>query len=171
MDDMLKEGLEGFDAVWQRVTGQCAEEEEPRQPAAPAGSGGIWSLEDTLLGLIHDETCSAVCAGSLARMFSADGRAVLQRLAAGSRRRLRRLRAEYFIATGVASGSNEDCRDTGGKLASLRAVYLQQQTLAERYAQASERTASPDLQDAFATFAAEARRGAQEARALLIDSF
>lgn len=171
MDDILKDGLGDFDAVWQRVTGQCAGAgpQPPTHPAVPGGNPR--PLEDTLLGLIHDETCAALSAASLARSFQADGRAVLQRLAAGSRRRLRRLRAEYFIATGVAAGSNEDCRGTAGKLASLRAIYLQERDLATRYAEASEREDCAELAEAFAAFAQEARRGAREARALLIDCF
>lgn len=170
MDDILKDGLDGFDAVWQRVTGQSTQT-GPLPPTHPAGPGGTRPLEDALLGLIHDETCAALSAASLARSFQADGRAVLQRLAAGSRRRLRRLRAEYFIATGVAAGSNEDCRGTAGKLASLRAVYLQERDLAARYGEASEREDCPELAEAFAAFAQEARQGAREARALLIDCF
>lgn len=172
MDDILKESLSDFDAVWQRVTGQCTGDGnnsgDPPPCAKPAEDA---PLSDTLTRLIHEETCAAACARSLVRSFPADGRAVLQRMAAGSRRRLRRLRAERFIATGDAGGSSEDCGGPAGKLASLRTVYLRYNALAEGYDAAAGRTADPDLRDALAAFAGEAHCSAREARALLIDSF
>ncbi len=173
MDDILKGSLSDFDAVWQRVTGQGGDDDDRNTPVCdrPAGPEKAPVPEDALLLLIHDETCAGACAAALSRSFPADGRAVLQRIAAGSQRRLRRLRAEWFIATGVAGGGNEDCGRPAEKLASLRAIYLQLRTLAERYDAASDKTPDPDLRDALAAFADQARCAAREARALLIDSF
>lgn len=176
MDDILKDSLSDFDAVWRRVTGQSAGEggaggDMPSSCAGPAGPEKAPPPEDTLLALLRGEICAGACAGALARYFPADGRAVLQRMAAGSRRRLRRLRAERFIATGADGGDHVDCGGPSGKLASLRDIYLRFAALAEGYTAAAEKAADPDLRDAFAAFAGEARCSAREARALLIDSF
>lgn len=165
MDEMINESLAGFDSVWQRVTGKNDCEAE-NCPAA-----GTYSEEDTLLGLIHDETCAAFQSTALARMFQGDGRATLMRHANQAKRHLRRLRAEYFIATGITGGSNEDCRAVNGKLASLRSLFLQAGELAERYEKAADQTESEALREVFLTFAADERHRAQEIRALLIESF
>lgn len=172
MDEMLKESLAGFDAVWQRVTGQSAPAVDGGGASAPcAGPPEPRPPEDVLAELIRRETCAGTWAGTLARAFPADGRAVLQRMAAGSRRRLRRLRAERFIATGSAGEEIGDCGPQPGKLAALRALYLQYGRLAEQYEAAAGRQTDPGAGDALAAFAAETRRSAQEARALLIECF
>ncbi len=165
MDDMIKESLDGFESLWQRVS--CRED----RPAEPGPQTGTYSLEDTLLGLIHDETCAESCALALARMCRGDGRAVLQRHASQARRHLRRLRAEYFIVTGVAGGSNEDCRPLGHKLPALRTALLQAGDMAERYEKAAEQTDCPALREAFTAFSGDERRRAQELRSLVIGSF
>ena len=164
MDEMINESLAGFDSVWQRVT---AKHDCPLESCPAAGT---YSEEDTLLGLIHDETCAAVQSTALARMFQSDGRAMLTGHANQAKRHLKRLRAEYFIATGITGGSNEDCRAVNGKLASLRSLFLQAGDLAERYEKAAEQTESETLREVFLTFAADAHHRAQELRALLIES-
>lgn len=165
MDDMIKESLDGFPDLWKRVSCQ------PQSPPEQEAKADTYSQEDTLLGLIHDETCTGVYAAALARMCPADGRAVLQRHAAQARRHLRRLRAEYFLATGVTGGCNEDCRAMGDKLPALRAEFLRAGDMAERYEQAAERADSPELRDVFTSFAADERCRARELRSLVIGSF
>ena len=161
MEQMLKESLDNFDAVWQRVT--CpATPPEARQETA--------SLEDILLGFIHDETCAAAYTAALARLFTGEGRTVLMRQAADARRHLKRLRAEHYIVAGAPAGGNQDCRGIAGKLASLRTVYLQAQDRAGRYSREAER-APDEIRPLFSAFAEEERRHAREARALLVDSF
>lgn len=162
MEELIKESLEGFDGVWQRVTGR---------DGPPADRTGAYDEEDALLRLIHQEACAAVYAGSLAKMLQGDGRALLLRHAAEAKRHLRRLRAEYFIATGVADGGNEDCRSVTGKLASLRTAFLQAEELAAQYDSAAAHTSCPALREVFAAFADETRRRARETRSLLIESF
>lgn len=162
MDDMIQQSLEGFDSLWRRVS--CPEDAPPR-------AAGMLSQEDALLGLIHDETCAAASAEVLARMFQGAARTTLLRHAAEARRHLRRLRAEYFIATGVPGGTNEDCRAPGGRLSALRSALLQAGDMADRYAAAAERTDCPALGEALAAFAADERRRAGELRSLVIGSF
>ena len=163
MDETLKESLEQFDSLWRRV---CPQDECPVGQKA-----GTYSLEDALLGFIHDEICAGVCASALARMCRGEGRALLLRHAAEAKRHLRRLRAEYFIATGVTAGTNEDCRVMPTGLPALRTAFLQAGDLAARYEDAAERTDSPELREVFLAFASDVRRRARETRSLLIDSF
>ena len=160
-ENLIKDSLTGFDAVWTRVTGMG------QTPPAET----VYSEDETLKQLIYDEICAAQCAAALARMFQGDGRAVLLRHAADAKRRSRRLRAEYFIRTGLTCEPPDNCRGASGKLASLRAALLQANQRAERYAQAAERSDSPELRQVYRTFAADAIQHAQETRALLIDSF
>lgn len=162
MDEMLKESLDGFDDLWQRVSGGTK---------TPPERADTYSLEDTLLALIHDETCAAVYSGALARLFPGDDRAVLRRHADEARRHMRRLRAEYFIATGVTAGSNEDCRALDGRLPALRTALLQADEMAERYENASKREEWAPLRELFAAFAADERRRARELRSLIIGKF
>ena len=166
-DSLIQESLAGFDSVWQRVARRSDGSEAE---GIPAGTK-TYSQEDVLLCFIHEETCIAANASSLARMFQGDGRAVLQRQATVAQRHLRRLRAEYFILTGVKSGANEDCRTVNGKLASLRDLYLQACDLAARYTHAAEKAEDEALQGIFLAFAEDERHSAQETRSLLIDSF
>ncbi len=162
MDDMLKESLEGFENLWQRVTCRQETPVEPRD---------TYSMEDMLLAFIHDETCTATAASALARMVQGDGRAALQRHAAEAKRRLRRLRAEYFILTGVPGGSNQDCRPLSGALPGLRTELLRAGDMAARYELAAKKTDDAALGEAFAAFAQDERRRARELRALIIGSF
>ena len=162
MDDMLKESLDGFDTLWQRVSGGAK---------TPPESAGTYSLEDTLLGLIHGETCAGAASIALARLFPGDDRAVLRRHADEARRHMRRLRAEYFIATGVTAGSNEDCRALDGKLPALRTALLQAGQMAEKYENAAQRQDCAQLREVFAAFAADEQRRARELRSLIIGNF
>ena len=165
MDESIRESLAGFDAVWQRVAGldSTPERTPDRQRADP--------LEDHLAHFIHEETCAAVWAAALARLFGGEARTVLLRQAADARRHLKRLRAEYFIAAGVPAGGNQDCRDISGKLASLRTVYLQARDRAADYEEQAERAPSPELREMFAAFAGDEARHAREARRLILASF
>ncbi len=162
MDEMLKESLDGFDTLWQRVSGG---EKKPPE------SAGTTSLEDTLLALIHDEKCAGAASAALTRLFQGDDRAVLLRHNHEARRHMRRLRAEYFIATGVTAGSNEDCRATDGKLPALRTALMQATEMAGRYENASRHEDWSDLRELFAAFAADEHRRARELRSLIIGSF
>ena len=166
MDDLIKESMDGFDQLWQRVTGgpQQTQEHPPAQERT-------YDWEDVLLGFIHEETCASLLSASLARMSQGDARAALARHAGEAKKRLRRLRAEHFIAAGVEDGGNEQCRAPEGRLASLRGLYLQAQDLAVRYEQAAGDIADPVLGEVLSAFADANRRRAQELRALLVASF
>ena len=166
MDDLIKESMEGFDQLWQRVTGTG----EAQAQQAPARER-TYDWEDALLGFIHEEACAALLSASLARMSLGDAKAVLSRHAGEAKMRLRRLRAEHFIAAGVEDGGNEQCRAPEGRLACLRGLYLQAQDLAGRYEKAAGAVADPALGEVLSAFADASRRRVRELRALLVASF
>ena len=161
MDDMLTESLAGFDAVWRRVTGR----------GDMPGDDAPLALTEALRALMGGEACAAATASSLARAFRGDDRAALLRHAAEARRHLRRLRAEYFIATGSGGVPMGDCPPSAGALNGLRALLLQAEDMAARYERAAERADSGELRQTLAAFAEDERRRARETRALLIGRF
>lgn len=164
MDSEIMESLSGFDALWQRVTGR----EEPER-TAPAER--TYPLADALLGLIHAEACAAARAAALARLTQGESRAALTRQGADARRHLRRLRAEYYILTGVTAGTAGDCRPVTGRLSALRDAFLQAGQLAEQYRQAAGLADCPELGRALEDFAAEEQLHARQLRALLVENF
>lgn len=163
MDDMIKDSLAGFDVLWQRVEGGC-------ESAATQAPKAAYSPEEVLRSLIREETCAAMNAANLARSCQGDGRALLQRHAADARRHLRRLRAEYFIRTGATPPCPEDCPCGAGRLAALRASYLQAKDLADRYTEAAGH-AEPELREVLSSYAEDERCRAKDLRSLLLGSF
>ena len=159
MDDTIKESLDGFEALWRRV--RC-----PGEPSAHAHSP-----EEALLDLVRREASAAAYTAALAGTFRGDSRALLQRHAAQARAHLRRLRAEYFIATGVAAGVKEDRRAPDARLTALRTVLLQARDMAEAYERAADLTDCPELREVFQTFAQDERNRFREIRALVVGSF
>ncbi len=162
-DNRIKDSLAGFNAVWRRVTGT--------EEARPDGRTPLYDEEDALARFIRDELCAASHTASLARMFQGSRRAVLLRHAAEASRHARHLRAEYFIRTGAMPEPGGGCRRANGKLASLRAILLQDRRMADGYENAAYAAGSAELRQLYQTFAADARRQAQEIRILLIESF
>ena len=164
-DEYLKESLAGFDALWQRVTGR----EPDRTDSAPAQDA--CPLGDALLALIGAETRAAAEAAVLARQCQGESRGMLQRQVSEARRRLRRLRAEYYILTGAEAVAETDFRPAGSRLACLRRAYLRAEHLAGQYEQAAALAGCGPLRDALAGFAGDAECAARQLRALLVDSF
>ena len=165
MDDLIRESMDGFQDVWRRVTGKPdPADETPVPPPAAAGA-------DPLLAFIEEEANAAWESGTLARMFQGEARAVLTRHSAEGKRRLRRLRAEYFIASGRTAPEDGRRPMPAGKLDCLRELYLGACGLADRYEKAAGRTTDPALREMYTAFAADSRRRAGELRALLIANF
>ena len=161
MDDLIRESMDGFDEVWRRVTGKpgtgCAER--------------TYTTEDMLAPLIAGEDCAAQVSAALARMCQDQARQVLARHAAGAKARLRRLRAEYFIAGGAAAPAQGPCPMTEGRQAALRRLYLDAVALTDRYEKAAGAAADDALKEALDAFARESELRARELRALLVASF
>ena len=162
MDDLIRESMEGFDDVWRRVAGK----QEAEQPPAPEPCE-----QDPLPALIRREACAAAQSAALARMCQGDGRTILTRHAVEAKRRLRRLRAEQFIAAGHADAGDGPCPMPDGKLAALRALYLGALAVGGEYEKAAKLAADPALAELFTAFAGDSRRRAKELRALLVESF
>ncbi len=149
--------LAGFDTLWRRVS-----------DTPPRGSE---SEEDRLLGFLREECCAAAFYTALSRMFQNPGRTQLMNRATEAKRRARRLRAEYFIRTGLSCEAPRDCPGTGGKLASLRTALKTEYRLAEAYAQAAEKSSCPIQRELYQCYARESAAQAQTNRALLLDCF
>lgn len=161
MDDLIRESMDGFDEVWRRVTGKpgtgCAER--------------TYAPEDMLAALIAGEACAAGQSAALAKVCQGQARQVLARHAAGAKARLRRLRAEYFIAGGTAAPDPGQCSPAEGRQAALRRLYLDAVALTDRYEKAAGAAADDALKEALDAFARESELRARELRALLVASF
>ena len=156
MDDQeITAALDGFDDVWQRV-----------------GSAQAASAEEqTLRSFIDDETCDAAFYIALSHMFQGAGKALLLAHAADEKSHARRLRAEYFIRTGVTYAPGGACEPVSGKLSSLRIALQHELAGASAYRKAAAQTSSPELREVYLRHAADEDRHAQEDRALILDSF
>ena len=162
MDDLIRESMDGFDEVWRRVTGK------PETGCA----GKTYAAGDILAPLITGEACAAQRSAALARAFQGQAQKVLSRHAAEAKKRLRRLRAEYFIAAGAAAPDPGPCPMAAeGRQAALRRLYLDAAALADSYEKAAGEADDAALQEVLAAFAAESRVRAKELRALLVESF
>ena len=161
MDDLIRESMDGFDEVWRRVTGK-------------SGTGcteRTYTTEDMLAPLIAGEAYAAQMSAALARVCQGQARQTLSRHAAGAKARLRRLRAEYFIAGGAAAPAPGPCPMTEGRQAALRRLFLDAVALADRYEKAAGAAADAALKEALDTFARESELRARELRVLLVACF
>ncbi len=161
MDDLIRESMDGFDEVWRRVT------ERPETECA----GKAPAPEDILTDLITGEACAAQVSTALARVCRGEARQTLARHAGQAKERLRRLRAEYFIAAGAAAPAPGPRPMTEGHLASLRRLWLDAAALADRYEKAAGEAKDAALREVLAAFARESKLRARELRALLVASF
>lgn len=153
----LYSSLNAFPELWKRVT-----EMPPKN---------TFSNEATLEHFIREEYCTSQFYASLAYMFPNKSRTELISRSNDAKRRLRRLRAEYFIRTGVTLTPSDKCPAVTGKLASLRSVMARQRETAAEYERASSMTDCPILRELFRTYGKELSAAAALDRALLIENF
>lgn len=158
--ESARQSMAGFEGVWTRVTG---------------GAGGTASPavceEDALQNFIKSELCACAFDGALARMFQAPGRVVLLNHASGAKLRARRLKAEYFIRTGVSYTPMDSCQPVTGKLASLRTALERDMAAGQAYTAAAEKTSVPELRELYLCFAKETEAAARETRNLILECF
>ncbi len=155
--ESTRKALEGFDALWERVSGKTART--------------VFDEDDALRDFIKREQCAAAFDSSLSRMFPQAGRSALLGRASGAKLRARRLRAEYFIRSGISYTPADCCQPVAGKLASLRTAMERDAALALAYNAAAEKTAMPELRKLYQDFARETENAARETRALIVDCF
>ena len=161
MDDLIRESMDGFDEVWRRVT-------------ARPGTGcteRTYAPEDMLAPLLAGEACAAKVSAALARACRGEARQVLTGHAGRANVRLRRLRAEYFLAAGTAAPEPGPCPMPEGRQAALRRLWLDAGVLADRYEKAAGEADDADLKEVLAAFARESKVRARELRTLLVASF
>ena len=162
MDSDIMQSLSGFDALWQRVTGR----EAPEQ-SAPAER--TYALDDALAQLIDEQARAVSRAAALSRLTQGEGRAALGRQAAEGR--LRRLRAEYYILTGLNAPAGPEQAPVTDRRGGLRDAFLQAERLAQLYGQAAGLADCPELARALNEFAAGEQARARQLRALLVECF
>ena len=162
MDDLIRESMDGFDEVWQRVTGK----------PGTGCPGKTYASEDILAALIAGEACTAQKSAALSRACQGQARQVLARHANRANARLRRLRAEYFIAAGMTAPDPGPCPTPAeGRQDALRRLYLDALALADRYEKAAGEADDAALQEVLTALAQENKLWARELRALLVGSF
>ncbi|MCD8088768.1 MAG: hypothetical protein LUE22_09370 [Oscillospiraceae bacterium] len=167
IDQSIQESLAGFETLWQRVRGT----ERPDKQVKESAPIPRFREERAMETFIQAELRAAAFDKALARMFQSKGRAVLLAQAEDAGRRARRLRAEYFIQTGVSYTPGKNCPPVGDKLAALRAALLREERLTQDYTQAAGQTAAPVLQALYADLANGSAAHAQALRNLLILAF
>lgn len=162
MDDLIRESMDGFDEVWRRVTGK----------PGTGCAGRTYATEDILAPLIAGEAGTAYQSAALARACQGRARQVLSRHANRAKVRLRRLRAEYFIAAGVTAPETAPATPAGeGPRTALRRLWLDAAALADRYEKAAGEAKDAALKEVLDAFAGESRTRARELRALLTATF
>ena len=156
MDEEWKQTLDDFSRVWSRVEGNAPPPPPPR--AAP----------EDLAALIRKETAALRAYQAMAGKTRGNSTAVWARLAAGSRKLIRRLQTEYYLRSG------DSCpvpREAARKSETWEELYYSRAWLdagqAERaYLEAAGRTEDAGLLAVFAEAAERKRRQREELRAL-----
>lgn len=151
-DPGIQECLAGFGSLWSRVTGSTPPDYVP--------------AEEDLKHLITQEQQLAAGYRPLTRCFSGCSCAL-----ADSRRREKRLQAEYFIHTGERYSSGVEPRPATDRLTALRKQYQNETSLSAAYEIAKERTQCPELESLYQVFASQTRERAKALRALLLSCF
>lgn len=156
MDEEWKQTLDDFSRVWSRVEGDAPPPPPPR--AAP----------EDLAALIRNETAALRAYQAMAGETKGNAASVWARLAAGSRRLIRRLQTEYYLRIG------DSCPvpwQPVQKYGSKEELYYSRAWLdagqAERaYLEAAGRTEDAGLLAVFAEAAGQKRAQREELRAL-----
>lgn len=151
-DPAIQRCLAGFGSLWSRVTG-----------GAPPDH---MSAEEDLRHLIAQEQQLATGYRPLTRCFSGCSCAL-----SDSRRRAKRLQAEYFIHTGERYSADVEPRPATDRLTALREQYQNETSLSIAYENAKDRTHSPELETLYQVFASQTRERARALRALLLSCF
>ena len=115
MDNALLKGLEGFERVWQRVSGGS---DSAIEVCTPCGTEA-----ERLREQIDKESELAMLSRQLQRRYSCGGR-VLTSIAATADEHVRLLQLEYFLKTGDTYSTAACCANRSGILVGLRECYI-----------------------------------------------
>ncbi|MEG1789631.1 MAG: ferritin family protein [Oscillospiraceae bacterium] len=156
MDGDMMRGLENFDRVWSRVTGEaCRTAEPPVHDDIP-----------TLREFINDEARDAGYYALLSRRMPGAAR-TLMCISRDERVHLRELQVEYFLLCGDSSPTCESCPLFCGTLKALRMAYGSECAGAAAYLKAAEETGSECLRALYREHAADETRHAEILRELI----
>ena len=158
MDDEWSAALDGFAAVWERVSPPpkpVAAAERPRDPAAELRA---------FLTQEAQRTAYYAAAASLAELRQ---REQLRALAGDCRQALKKLRTEYFLMTGEQWTLPMPRLQNDGCLGFLRRSYLSEQAGEREYAAAAAGTEKAELRRVYAELAERCSARRESVRALV----
>lgn len=154
MDEEWKQTLEDFSRVWPRVGGGAPPSPPPQ--AAP----------EELAALIREETAAQRSYLGLAGKTEGSAAAAWARLAAGSRKLLRRLQTEYYLRSGNSCPVPRGPARDGEAWAEPHRAWLDAERAERAYLEAAGRAEDAGLLAVFAEGAEQKRRQREELRAL-----
>ena len=156
MDEEWKQTLDDFSRVWSRVGGDVPPPPPPRD--AP----------EELAALIRKETAAQRTYQAMAGETKGNAAAVWARLAAGSRKLIRKLQTEYYLRSGDSCPApREPARDCGPwEEFSYSRAWLDAGQAERAYLEAAGRAEDAGLGSVFAEAAGQKRAQREELRAL-----
>lgn len=160
-DNHIKESLEHFDSVWQRVSA-CASGQTALAEAHSPGAETVW-----LRAFIEAEYTGMTFYNGLARRTRGPSSAALTGMAADSRRRMCLLQLEYFLLTGDSFSPRGAKPAVNGLLTGLRQAYISEGVKARKYIEASALAGSADLRELYRANAAEGEKHQRTLRGII----
>lgn len=161
MDEEWKQTMEGFGRVWPRVSGQHGPPPPPPKPErGPEPGMPPRPPEDTaaLAGFIRMETEAGRRYLTLAERTKGKASSELKRLAAGSRRIVKRLQAEYYLLTGDTCPVPRTEPRIPSVQEGLRQAWLDAREAEKAYLEAAGRTPDDRLSALYGDAAEEKQR-------------
>ena len=159
MDEEWKRALNGFDAVWRRVSAQ--EIPEPQAPApklCPA---------ERLRGFLAEEAARAAYYCAVARLTDGRCAETLRSLSADCGKCVQKLKTEYFLLTGETWVPAPKRLQPDGLLGYLRRAYLTEGAAAREYGEATAEAENDTLRPLFAELAEHCNRRRESVRTLV----
>jgi len=148
VEEVWKEVLSDFDAVWQRVQGK-APEAPPATREAPGKAGLLQSF-------LRAEGEAESCYGAMAKLAPRRDADLLRGMALECGRNRGLLRTEYFLLTGEEPPTVQERFPHDGYLGHIRRAYHREGALADRYLAASAEPLEPRLRETFSALSAAA---------------
>ncbi|MGI5936686.1 MAG: ferritin family protein [Oscillospiraceae bacterium] len=165
--DFLR-GLENFEKVWQRVTGEkAASQQEPGEKPCPQRK---CSDVERLRLFMDGENKAIAFYSDLARKCRGWTREMLMNILVDERSHLKKLQLEYFLLTGDSYAPPKVRPSVSGILSSLRLAYLDERKANKGYMEAAKETENQDLAALFNEIAADEAKHEEKLRCMIEQS-
>ena len=158
MEDEWSAALDGFAAVWQRVSSPPELMTVPERPRDPAAE---------LRSFLTQEAQRTAYYAAAAALAEPRRREQLRALSGDCRQALKKLQTEYFLLTGEQQTSPMPRLQNDGCLGFLRRSYLSEQAGARDYAAAAACTEETQLRGLYAELAERCAARRESVRALV----